>query len=208
MFLAFYQSLVTLATVNLIALISPGPDFAVVLKNSLLYSRRTALFTAVGIASGAIIHVMYTLLGLGFVLDDYPWVLDVIKYLGAAYLVYLGVKGLMTKKESLELGSLRHSRDIGGRQGFSNGVLTNLLNPKCAMFFISLFAVAISSDVPVPIMISYVAIVFIETVLWFSIVAFVLTAKSTREKFASQAHWISRLCGVILLGLGVRFILM
>ncbi len=207
MFIAFSQSLITLATVNLIALISPGPDFAVVLKNSLLYSRRTAVFTAVGIASAAIIHVMYTLLGLGVVLDDHPWVLDVIKYLGAAYLIYLGSKGLMVKKEPLELGSLHHRKDIGAQQGFSNGFLTNLLNPKCAMFFISFFAVAISSDVPVPIMASYVAIVFIETILWFSFVAFILTAKKTRDKFASQAHWISRLCGAILLGLGIRFIL-
>ncbi|MBX3487771.1 MAG: LysE family transporter [Candidatus Paracaedibacteraceae bacterium] len=208
MFQLFSQSLVTLATVNLIALISPGPDFAVVLKNSLLYSRRTALFTAMGIASAAIIHVIYTLLGLGVVLDDNPWILNVVKYLGAGYLIYLGIKGIMTNKEGLDLGSLRHRKDIGARQGFSNGFFTNLLNPKCAMFFISLFSVAISPDVPVPVMVSYVMIVFVETIIWFSIVAFCLTGKTTREKFASQAHWISRLCGVILLGLGVEFIFM
>ncbi len=208
MFQLFSQSLVTLATVNLIALISPGPDFAVVLKNSLLYSRRTALFTAMGIASAAIIHVIYTLLGLGVVLDDNPWILNVVKYLGAGYLIYLGIKGIMTNKEGLGLGSLRHRKDIGSRQGFSNGFFTNLLNPKCAIFFISLFSVAISPDVPVPVMVSYVMIVFVETIIWFSIVAFCLTGKTTREKFASQAHWISRLCGVILLGLGVEFIFM
>lgn len=201
-----HSNLVTLATVNLIALISPGPDFAVVLKNSLLYSRRTALFTAIGIASGAIIHVIYTLLGLGVILDDYPWVLDVIKYLGAAYLIYLGVKGLVAKKEKLELGNLHHRTDIGARQGFSNGFLTNLLNPKCAMFFISLFAAAIPSDVHISTMFSYVGIVYVETILWFSIMAYALTVKKNREKFASQAHWINRLCGAILLVLGIKFI--
>ena len=206
MFLEFLPSLLTLTTVNLIALISPGPDFAVILKNSLLYSRRTAIYTAVGTASGAIIHVLYTLLGLGLVLNDNPWILETIKYLGAAYLIYLGVKGLMAKKEELALGNLHHRKDIGGRQGFSNGFLTNLLNPKCAMFFISLFAVAISPDVPIPVMVSYVLIVFVETILWFSIVAYCLTAKATREKFASQSHWISRLCGAILLGLGLKFL--
>ncbi len=203
----YYHNLITLATVNLIALISPGPDFAVVVKNSLLYSRRTAIFTAIGIAFGAMTHVTYSLLGLGIVLDNYPWVLGVIKYIGAAYLIYLGGKGLVAKKEALEFGRLNHRKDIGAQQGFLNGILTNLLNPKCAMFFISLFAVAISPNVPVPIMVSYGAIVFVETLIWFSFVAFVLTAKKTRDKFASQAHWISRLCGLILLWLGFRILL-
>lgn len=203
----YYQSLITLATVNLVALISPGPDFTVVVKNSVLYSRRTAIFTAIGIAFGAMTHVTYSLLGLGIIVDDYSWILDLIKYIGAAYLIYLGAKGLMAKKETLELGRMYHSKDIGARQGFSNGFLTNLLNPKCAMFFISLFAVAISPNVPVPIMVSYGAIVFVETLIWFSFVAFILTAKKTRDKFASQSHWINRLCGLILLWLGFGILL-
>src|SRR3990167_823924 len=71
----YLSSILSLVGLVMIALISPGPDFAIVVRNSLIYSRKTGLFTALGIALGILVHVSYTLLGLGLVIAKNPWTL-------------------------------------------------------------------------------------------------------------------------------------
>lgn len=81
----------TVILVTSLAVISPGADFALVTRTSLMESRRAGLWVALGIGSGVLIHVAYTLLGLGLVLQRLPWLFDLLRYAGAAYLVWLGI---------------------------------------------------------------------------------------------------------------------
>src|SRR5689334_16017979 len=111
-FFPYLPSIISIAALVMVAVISPGPDFAVVVKNSLIYSRKTALLTALGVALGNLVHVTYTLLGLGLLIGDYPWLLLGIKYCGASYLLYIGYNGLKAKKTSLALGEVHHKSDI------------------------------------------------------------------------------------------------
>ena len=96
-FAPYLSSILALAAVHTIAVVSPGPDFAMTMRNSLVYSRRTGLFGALGTTGGMCVHLAYTLLGLSYVVKNAPWLLDGVKYLGAAYLIYIGVQSLPSK---------------------------------------------------------------------------------------------------------------
>jgi len=204
----YLPSIFSVAGLVMISLISPGPDFAIVVKNSLVYSRKTALLTALGIAFGILVHVAYTLLGLGLVISKTPWLLFGVKCLGAGYLLYIGFKGLRAKKADTSLGRVHHKHDISTLSAIRSGFLTNALNPKCMLFFVSLFSVIIDPNTPFVIMLIYGIIIFIETLAWFGFVAFCLSGKNTREKFNAAGHWIERVTGGILMALGVRLFFM
>lgn len=208
LFIDYLPSLLSVAGLVMISLISPGPDFAIVVKNSLVYSRKTALLTAFGIALGILVHVAYTLLGLGFVISTTPWLFFGVKCLGAGYLFYIGFKGLRAKKASTSLGNVHHKQDISSLSALRSGFFTNALNPKCMLFFVSLFSVIIDPNTPFTIMLIYGLIIFTETLVWFGFVAFCLSGKKTREKFNAVGHWIERVTGIILMALGVRLFLM
>lgn len=197
-------SILSLAGIILISLISPGPDFAVVVKNSLIYSRKTALLTALGIALGIMVHVSYTIFGLGLIISKITWLFLTIKYLGACYLIYIGYKSVRAKRSNIALGDTTSKQDISAISAVSTGFLTNALNPKCMLLFISIFSVVIPHDTQIPVLVLDAIIIFVETLLWFSFVAFCLSGKSTRQRFASASHWIERVTGMILILLGSR----
>ena len=83
-------------TITIFAVISPGPDFAMVSRNSLSLSRRAGILTAFGIGAGVLVHVSYTLLGIGVLIRETPALFDILKLVGAAYLVWLGAKMLFS----------------------------------------------------------------------------------------------------------------
>jgi len=208
MLLDFLPSIFSVAGLVMISIISPGPDFAIVVKNSLVYSRRTALLTALGVAFGILVHVTYTLLGLGLLISKSPWVLFGVKCLGAGYLLFIGFKALCAKKAVSDLGKVKHEHDVSALSAIRSGFLTNALNPKCMLFFVSLFSVAVDPNTPFVVMLIYGLIIFIETLSWFGFVAFCLSGKNTREKFNADGHWIERITGGILMALGIRLFIM
>ncbi|WP_077216996.1 LysE family transporter [Piscirickettsia litoralis] len=87
----------TIALIALLAAVSPGPDFVIVAKNALLYDRRSGVMTSVG--AGVLVHSFYCVLGLAVVISQSLLLFSLIKYLGAAYLIYLGVKSLFSEKK-------------------------------------------------------------------------------------------------------------
>ncbi|MBI2707446.1 MAG: LysE family transporter [Proteobacteria bacterium] len=204
----YLPAILSLSGLVMISLISPGPDFAIVVKNSLVYSRKTALLTAFGIALGILVHVTYTLFGLGLVIAKTPWLLFSVKCLGAGYLLYIGFKGLRAKKTTAPLGDVHHKHDIPPLSAIRSGFLTNALNPKCMLFFVSLFSIVVDPNTPFIIMFTYGIIIFIETLAWFGFVAFCLSGKSTRKKFNAVSHWVERVTGGILMLLGARLLFM
>ena len=206
-FHTYLPSILSLAGLNLVALISPGPDFAVIVRNSLVYSRKTALLTAFGIALGIFVHVSYSLLGLGFIIKENAWLFVSIQYLGAGYLLYIGVNGLKAKKKTLAVTNIQHQQDISTFSAIGSGFLTNALNPKCMLFFISLFSIVISANTPTFILLIYGILIFVETLIWFSFVAFCLSGKQTRGKFNAVGHWVERFTGSVLIALGTKLFL-
>lgn len=113
-------------TITILAVISPGADFAIVTKNSYLYGRTIGLLTSLGIALGVLVHVAYTLLAVTALLKFAPSFLVVVKYIGAFYLIYLGYKTFTQRP----LNAADTSTRITAKSALRYGFFTNALNPK------------------------------------------------------------------------------
>ncbi len=202
------HELALVAGIHLLAVMSPGPDFAMVLRNSLVYSRRTGILAAVGLGLGILLHVTYSLLGIGLLISKSILLFNIIKTLGAGYLIYIGIKSLFAKKpkarEGGELIAPEHKKDLSTLQAIKLGFLTNALNPKATLFFLALFTQVISPTTPAWAKSIYGAEMAIATFIWFSIVATVMTHKRINKAFGGIKHHIERVFGVVLIALGLK----
>lgn len=209
----YFPEFFAFATVHILSLISPGPDFMMVLRSSLRDSRRTALLVALGIACGEIIHVSYSILGLGVLIHESVWLMNMLRYVGAAYLIYVGINSLRAKKEQQrsldEVGQdVAYSRsEMRSFRAWRMGFLTNILNVKAAFFTISCFAVFVSPETPFSVRTLYGLFVVVSSMIWFAIVVFCLTNSRVQSRFIGVKHWIERTCGAVLIVFGVQLAL-
>ena len=197
----YWPEFLSVALAHLLAVASPGPDFAIVLRQSLDHGRRTAIMTSVGIGTAILLHVTYSLLGLGLIIRTSEIWFNTVKYAGAAYVAWLGIQALRTTQR-------REIRDAGGasralpsgRAAFLTGFLTNALNPKATLFFLSLFVVLVSPQTPRWIQAGYGAWMAVSTMGWFCFVAVLFTRPGVRNAFLRHGHRIDRVLGIVFLG--------
>ncbi|WP_230657144.1 LysE family transporter [Psychrobacter sp. I-STPA10] len=185
--------------ITILAVISPGADFAIVTKNSYLYGRSVGVLTSIGIALGVLVHVTYTLVAIAVVMKIAPNFLAWIKYLGAFYLIYIGYKTFV-QTPVLESTS---STAIGAWQALRNGFFTNALNPKTTLFVISTYTQIVSATTPKFVLIGYGLFMSLAHLLWFALVAVLFSQQTLRAKMLSRQVMINRVIGVILAGLGM-----
>lgn len=207
----FFLAWLILASVQFAATISPGPAFAVAVRNALAYDRTTGIYTAIGLGIGVAIHVMLVLGGLATILSQSVWLFNAIKYAGAAYLIYIGIKAIKTKKQ-LSFPSESDiekpaKKTITRFKALQIGVLTNLLNPKAIVFFTALFTQFVAPGTSMELLALYGGTSVIIEIAWFSLVALILTNPKVKAKFMGIAHWIERVCGGMLVALGIRLTL-
>jgi RhtB (resistance to homoserine/threonine) family protein len=206
----YLSSILALAAVHTIAVVSPGPDFAMTMRNSLVYSRRTGLFGALGTTAGMCVHLSYTLLGLSYVVKSAPWVLEGVKYLGAAYLIYIGAqsfrkKGSLANQLNFSTDDLKQT-DITAFQAFRTGFITNLLNPMVILFFVSALSFYMTETTPKAVQVIYGVIIVSITTIWFSMVALCFSQERIRQLFQRMGHWLERLTGGLLISFGIKLL--
>lgn len=195
---AYWAEFATVAIVHLLAVASPGPDFAIMLRQALCQSRRNALLTAIGIGLAILVHVTYSLLGIGLLIQQSMALFTVLKIIGALYLTWIAIQCLKPKAGVTHVET-RSARAQSGIAAFRLGFLTNTLNPKATLFFVSLFSVVISPGTPVAIQAGYGIYMALATGLWFSGVALFFTLPRVRRGFDRFGHWLDRLMGGVLL---------
>jgi RhtB (resistance to homoserine/threonine) family protein len=189
------------ALAHLLAVASPGPDFAIVLRQSLVHGRRTGVWTSIGVGTAILLHIVYSLLGLGLVLRSSETWFGVVKISGALYLAWLGVKSLRARPRDQEASEAATAPAVpGGRGAFMTGFLTNALNPKATLFFIALFTVVIDPGTPRWVQAGYGLWMSGATMAWFAFVACAFTHEAVRGRFMKHGHWIDRALGVVFLG--------
>ena len=199
----YWMEFLTVALVHLLAVASPGPDFAVVVRESVTRGQRSGSWTALGIGSGILLHVGYSLLGIGLIVSQSILLFNLFKWLAAGYLVYLGWRALQAQPMVLETFASQASPQRAGR-AFALGFITNGLNPKATLFFLSLFTVVIDPRTPLGVQAGYGIYLALATGLWFCLVAWLFSRERVRAGFARMGHWFDRLTGALLIGLGVR----
>jgi RhtB (resistance to homoserine/threonine) family protein len=205
--LSYLPELFTVALVHCLAVVSPGPDFIVVVKNSVSRGRRHGIFTAIGIAASMVIHTTYSLLGVALVISRSIFLFNVVKALGACYLLWIGVRAILSQKAAASDLPAPDAAPVSPYQSAVQGLLTNALNPKATLLFLSLFSLVVSPETPLAIKILYGAEMTVATGLWFSFVAVFLTVPSVQRRYQKFGHWLDRVMGAVLLALGAKILL-
>lgn len=202
-----------LALVHFLAVVAPGPDFAVTIRQSVRFGRTVGMVTALGIGAGISLHVGYTLLGVGALLHTYPWLLTLTSLIGAAYLAYLGVSLVRSQprdSSSDSINSVASPADIGKipslRKAFLLGFLTNATNPKATLFFLAMFTTLVRPTTPLVVQGFYGLWMCSVNAAWFTLVAVLFTVDRIRHAFLSMGHWLERFMGIILLLFALRLI--
>jgi RhtB (resistance to homoserine/threonine) family protein len=190
--------------IHLLAVMSPGPDFVVSVRNSLTYSRKTGMYTALGFGLGIGVHVLYSVFGLGLIISQSIVIYNGIKYLGAAYLIYIGIMSFRSNGGKLEVPEEHHKTDISPLKAIRIGFFTNVLNPKATMFFLSLFTIVVGPDVSTGVLISLGLILMINTSLWFTLLAYLVTHSKVLPVFEKYQSAFNKTFGAILIAIGIK----
>lgn len=204
----YLNEFLTIALVHLVAVASPGPDFAIVVRNSVAYGRRIAIFTSIGIGAAILLHVAYSLVGLSVVIATTPWLFTTFSYLAAAYLLYLAFGALRSgpSTDAMPDKQTVASAMISPKKALWMGFLTNGLNPKATLFFLSLFTAIISIDTPFSVRLGYGIYLAIATGLWFCFLSYMLSTSKVAEFIGKKGYWLDRAMGVLLVGLAVKLV--
>ncbi len=206
----YLPEFLALAGIHFLAVVAPGPDFAVTVRQSVRYGRLIGLMTALGIGAGISVHVLYTLLGIGAVMHSAPWLLDIAKLVGGAYILYLGISLLRSKPRATNSDTEAPTHEAasqGWSKAFMIGFLTNATNPKATLFFLAIFTTLVSASTPLPIQALYGVWMCGVNALWFVLVSLLFSSPGVRQAFLRLGHWFERTMGVILIAFAARLLL-
>jgi RhtB (resistance to homoserine/threonine) family protein len=195
---------------SILLIILPGPDTAIATKNTLLIGRMGGVKTIVGTCCALLIHTFAAVVGLSAIIVKSSFLFSVFKYVGALYLIYLGIKSLwgLRKKDQEEQLETNVENKYGNKSCFKQGFLTNLLNPKVAVFFLTFLPQFVETDrntfIPFLIMgITYAVL----TAVWFIFYVFLLNKISSFMKKPKTQKIIEGITGTILIGFGIKLAL-
>ncbi|UVJ44821.1 LysE family transporter [Pseudomonas sp. LS1212] len=201
----YWTEFLAVALIHLLAVASPGPDFAVVVRESVTHGRRAGTWTALGVGTAIFLHVGYSLLGIGLIVSQSIVLFNALKWAAAAYLVYIGIKALRAGPASPEAAAVAASTvERTPRGAFVAGFMTNGLNPKATLFFLSLFTVVINPHTPLAVQAGYGVYLAVATGVWFCLVAMLFSQQRVRAGFARMGHWFDRTMGAVLVALGIK----
>lgn len=211
--MSYLEQFFLIAAVHLLAVASPGPDFAIILKQSIRYDRKTAVFTSFGIATGILVHVTYSLVGIGLIIASDERLFTGLKYIAASYFCYIAWHSLRAKKPNNNNGKLEVmvGEKVRGfpsiKKAFFTGFLINGLNVKATLFFVSLFSVIIAPETPFAIKLSYGLYMTLATAAWFVFLSYILTHHKIRYLLQVKGYVLDRVMGGVLLLLAVQLVL-
>ena len=208
---SFLEGWMTVFVVSTLGMISPGPNFAITIKNSLLHSRLAGMWTAVGVAVGNLVHVVFSLLGIAVIVSQSILLFNTLKWFGVAYLAYIGLKSLLARREDVEevmqssSSSSRHdAQEMGSSRALWVSLWVSLLNPKVTLFYLVLFTQVVEPEAPLLFRIVYGLTAVVLSFVWYALVALAVSHGAVRERFRAVAHWVERAAGAFLIVLGAR----
>lgn len=202
-----------LATIHFLAVVAPGPDFAVVVQNSVSYGRKIGVLTAIGIGAGISVHVLYTILGFGLLMQTNANIFLIVQLISALYLTYLGFELIRSNlktahtESDLTFTSDNQNTAISKKSAFFKGFITNATNPKATIFFLGIFTTIVSQTTPLTVQFGYGLWMCMVNALWFIAVAYLFTLDHIRLMFLKRKKWFEIAMGSILILLAMRLIL-
>ncbi|WP_316863432.1 LysE family translocator [uncultured Cohaesibacter sp.] len=201
--------LVSVLLIWLVAVISPGPNLFLVLRYSLIGQRPQALAAAAGIASGTMVWGLAGLLGIVSLFVTFPQLFLFLKLAGAAYLAFTGLKMLRAawRNDYSPATAEAPKTKASPRRAYGAGVVTNLSNPKTAIFVSALFAAAMPESLPLPYGLLGVGVMASVSIVWYSLVAFLFTTQRVSKMAHRIRRWIDGIAGLAFLLFAGRLVL-
>ncbi|HEQ1858049.1 TPA: LysE family transporter [Providencia alcalifaciens] len=199
-----YQTSIMVATIAALGMISPGPDFFLIIKNAARYQRSAAMMTALGIIVAIALHMSYCVAGLAVLITTTPWLFNILKYAGAAYLIWIGLKSLMPQKaQSVDLMASQHEH-VTFKKAFMQGFLCNVLNPKATLFFLAIFTQVLSVDSTFSEKLWFAFIIWGLAVIYWPILVCLIQSAPVRKGLAKVQKYVDKVLGVVLIAFGIR----
>ncbi|MDO7743909.1 MAG: LysE family translocator [Pedobacter sp.] len=193
-----------------IFIITPGIDTIFILNKSIAQGKKAGIYSLLGLNTGVLGHTLFAALGLSLIIAKSVIAFSVIKYLGAAYLIYLGVSKLLSKESLLDVDPLLEKGSDSNRKNFVSGFFTNILNPKVALFFLAFFPQFIAPELindPKPFIILGLTCAVIGS-LWFLLLTlFAAYFSSYFKEHPKSGNWLNKITGLAFVGMGLKIAL-
>ena len=196
--------LISVFAIFIPALMLPGPDFVAVVRTSMTRGTSAGLLTTLGVTAGLGLYATLSLLGLSAILVEYQWLTWLVRVLGGSYLIYLGIRLLLTKPQAIDVSDGAPRR--GGLHPCLFGFLVTMTNPKAIVLFASVFATAISDTTPFWLMALMIGLVMASSLTWYALVSVFMSSTPVIKRFQNARHWIERAAGVCFVTIGGRIL--
>jgi RhtB (resistance to homoserine/threonine) family protein len=203
------ESVYLFVLMSILLIILPGPDTGLVMRNTITYGREGGIKTVLGISSGLIIHTLAAVFGLSAIIVKSAMLFSIFKYVGAVYLMYLGVTSLWSLKKRKEVSSDGDVQTkIQHKSTFRQGFLTNLLNPKVAVFFLTFLPQFLSPGSKPFIQFLIMGMTYtVLTIIWLLLYVYLIDYMSTWMKKPSTQRAIQGISGLVLVTFGIKLAL-
>ncbi|MFC0228765.1 LysE family translocator [Serratia aquatilis] len=198
------ETTLLVASIATLGMLSPGPDFFLVIKNAARYQRLAAMMTAFGVICGVATHMSYCVAGLAVVITTTPWLFNMLKYAGAVYLIWIGLHALLSRGGGNINVSEQPQQYVSLKNAFMQGYLCNLLNPKATLFFLAVFTQILQINSGFGEKLWYAGIIFGLAAVWWPIVVFLIQSGPVRRGLEKTQTVVDKLLGGMLIALGVK----
>ena len=198
--------LLSLVAVDLLAAISPGPNFVLVTHAAVHRTRRYALAAVFGLVTSNFVWCLAVVFGLSALFKVVPSLYGVIKVLGGLYLLYLGLR--LWRSAGAPMAHAGAAVRPSWRAAYGRGLLTNFTNPKAAVYFGSIFALFMGPGTPVWVRTIAIGIVLADTLLWYGSVAVFFSTAAVQRRYAAIRRPIDRIASAVMMAFGARLILL
>ena len=193
--------LISIAGLTVLIMISPGPDLALVARNTVIGGKHAGGWTSAGILCGNLVHIGYCLLGIGWLIANSIVAFTILKLAGGAYLIFLGVQSF---RAQISLAENVDSGPSHNRKWWLQGLLNNLLNPKGPLFYLGMLAVFVRPDSSALYLVLLVCTTIGISAFFWVLFVYVLQIGAVRARLHAGAKWIGRVLGAVLIALGIR----
>jgi len=202
----YMAEIIAVSTIAVFMAMLPGADFVMVTRTSISNGRLAGLYMSLGMSLSVCIHASYSIAGLAVVIANSAWLFSAIKYLGAAYLIYLAWQ-LLTTRETVNKDQSNSTTQMSPFIALRMGFTCNILNPKTSIFFLSIFTQVVSVDTPLIMQASYGLIIILAHFIWYSGVTLLLSHPNILPRFNRQKQKIDKIAGVVLMIIAINLIL-
>jgi len=199
------ELLFSVLILHIMALISPGPDLILTIKNTISFGKDHGLITALGFSFGIGIHCLYSVHGLSWLVSSIPSAPLLLKILGPSYLIWIGIYGLFKENSPFKLNHHKDAYQFQRKlkKSFLEGLMTNLLNPKAGLFILSLLSGLLSKKIYITSLYILSFSMMTLTMLWFSFVTYIFGNELIQKKYLIYSAYFNSFFSIFFIVTGI-----